>query len=154
MAVAYFAAGCFWGVESAFRAIEGVRSTSVGYMGGTKDNPTYEEVCTGNTKHAETVRVEFDPATIGYDGLLEVFWRMHDPTQGDQQGPDIGSQYRSAIFPVDFGQKMLASASRERVQREERFPRPVTTEIADAGQFWLAEDYHQEYEEKRGFGTR
>ena len=110
--------------------------------------PTYEEVCTGQTGHAETVRMEFDPAVVGYEGLLDVFWAIHDPTQGNRQGPDVGTQYRSVIFPVDFGQKMVASASRERLAREARFPRPITTTIDDAGHFWLAEDYHQQYEEK------
>jgi len=153
MAVAYFAAGCFWGVETAFRKVDGVRSTSVGYMGGTQADPTYEDVCTGTTGHAETVRVEFDPAAVGYEDLLEMFWKIHDPTQGDRQGPDVGTQYRSVLFPVDFGQTLLASASRERVTREARFARPVTTDIVDAGHFWLAEDYHQQYEEKRR-GTR
>lgn len=152
MAVAYFAAGCFWGVESAFRKVDGVTSASVGYMGGDRESPTYEEVCTGKTGHAETVRVEYDGDRVSYEDLMEVFWSVHDPTQGDRQGPDVGSQYRSAVFAADFGQRLMADASCQRVKAEGRFPAPLTTEIADAGTFWPAEDYHQQYEEKRRRG--
>ncbi len=149
MTVAYFAAGCFWGVESQFRKVEGVTATSVGYMGGSKNNPTYEEVCTRNTGHAETVKVEFDPEQISYEDLLEIFWSIHDPTQGDRQGPDIGSQYRSAIFAADFGQRLLADSIYQKVKREKRFADPITTEIIEGENFWIAEDYHQQYEEKK-----
>lgn len=153
MAVAYFAAGCFWGVESAFRKVDGVTSTSVGYMGGDRESPTYEEVCTGRTGHAETVRVEYDEGKVSYEELLEVFWSIHDPTQGDRQGPDVGSQYRSAVFAADFGQRLMADASSQRVKASGRFPAPLTTEIVEGGgTFWPAEDHHQQYEEKRRRG--
>lgn len=147
---AVFAAGCFWGVESRFRALPGVRDARVGYTGGSADNPTYRQVCGGGTGHAEAVEVDFDPDESSYAQLLDAFWGMHDPTQKDRQGPDVGSQYRSAIFYRDAAQKAEAEESRARAQK--RFSRPIVTEIAAAGTFWMAEDYHQRYlEKRRGF---
>jgi peptide-methionine (S)-S-oxide reductase len=148
---ATFAAGCFWGVEAAFRRIEGVRRTQVGYTGGVTENPTYEEVCSHTTRHAEAVEVEFDTDVVSYDDLLEAFWREHDPTQVDRQGWDVGDQYRSAIFVHDEEQRAAAEASRERVQAS--FRKPIATEITPAATFWPAEDYHQRYLEKRGRAT-
>jgi peptide-methionine (S)-S-oxide reductase len=145
---ATFAAGCFWGVEAAFRQVPGVTVTRVGYTGGHTEHPTYEDVCSDTTGHAEAVEVEFDPEQVSYEELLETFWRCHDPTQGNRQGPDVGSQYRSAIFFHSQEQQERALASRARAQA--RLPRPITTEIAPAGAFWEAEDYHQQYLEKRG----
>ncbi len=149
---ALFAAGCFWGVEEAFRKLEGVTKTSVGYAGGEVANPTYERVCRGDTGHAETVEVEFDPAKVSYDRLLEVFFENHDPTQVDRQGPDVGDQYRSAIFPRTPAQEASARAARERLETSGRFKRPIATRIEPASEFWRAEDYHQQYFEKRGRG--
>jgi peptide-methionine (S)-S-oxide reductase len=149
MPKATFAAGCFWGVEAAFRQFDGVTSTAVGYTGGRFEAPTYEDVCSGRTGHAEAVQVEFDPAKISYDELLDVFWNVHDPTQLDRQGPDIGTQYRSAIFFHDPGQEAAARASKARLRESGRFRKDVVTEIAAAGPFYLAEDYHQQYFEKR-----
>ncbi|MBI4081176.1 MAG: peptide-methionine (S)-S-oxide reductase MsrA [Candidatus Lambdaproteobacteria bacterium] len=150
MQKAYFAAGCFWGVESAFRQVEGVRSTAVGYMGGKTEQPTYEDVCTDTTGHAETLEVEFDPAQVSYDRLLDVFWDVHDPTTLNRQGPDFGTQYRSAIFCTDAGQDAAARASKGKIEHSRRFARPVVTEIAPARTFWRAEEYHQQYFDKRG----
>jgi peptide-methionine (S)-S-oxide reductase len=151
MAVATFAAGCFWQVEAEFRQTEGVLATEVGYSGGVTENPTYQEVCTDRTGHAEVVRVEFDPSKISYDALLDVFWGLHDPTTVNRQGPDVGSQYRSAIFVSDAEQKDVAEASKARAQ--ERFRRPIVTEITPATDFYPAEEYHQRYLEKRGLAT-
>ena len=148
MATATFAAGCFWGVEAAFRRVEGVTRTEVGYAGGDLADPTYEAVCAGRTGHAEAVRVEFDEARVSYARLLEVFWSIHDPTQVNRQGPDVGTQYRSAVFFADPGQEQAAHASREAVQA--RLGRPVATEITPAAEFWRAEEYHQQYLAKRG----
>lgn len=148
---ASFAAGCFWGVEEAFRSLKGVISTTVGYMGGEFENPTYEDVCTGRTGHAETVEVVYDPSVISYNELLAVFWNNHDPTTPDRQGPDIGSQYRSVIFYYDDEQKELAEASKEKVQS--RFTRDIVTQIVPAATFYEAEDYHQQYLAKRGRKT-
>jgi peptide-methionine (S)-S-oxide reductase len=148
---ATFAAGCFWQVEADFRQVEGVTRTTAGYMGGTLDRPTYEDVCTDRTGHAEAVEVEFDPQKVSYEQLLEVFWAGHDPTQLNRQGPDIGTQYRSAIFVHDQEQERAARASKERAQ--ERFDRRVVTEIVPAATFWPAEDYHQRYLEKRGLAS-
>lgn len=153
MATATFAAGCFWGVEAAFRNVRGVTATRVGYMGGTTDHPGYEDVCTGRTGHAEVVQVDFDPAQVSYDELLDVFWQAHDPTQKDRQGPDIGTQYRSAVFYHDAGQRAAAEASMRRQAESGRHARPIVTEITPAGTFWMAEDYHQRYLEKRGLAT-
>ena len=150
MEKATFAAGCFWGVEAAFRETEGVTSTSVGYIGGAVSNPTYENVCTGQTGHAEAVEVEFDPAAVSYDKLLEVFWNGHDPTQLNRQGPDIGTQYRSAIYFHDAEQEAAARASKEAEQASGRHRGDVVTEITAAPEYWLAEDYHQQYFEKSG----
>jgi peptide-methionine (S)-S-oxide reductase len=147
---AYFAAGCFWGVEAAFRKVPGVVDTAVGYMGGTTEDPTYEEVCTGATGHAETVAVVFDPLVVSYAALLEVFWDIHDPTTGDRQGPDVGTQYRSAIFTTSPEQRSEALASLERRQRSGWYSRPITTVISPAGPFYRAEEYHQRYFEKQG----
>ena len=151
MAVATFAAGCFWGVEAAYRRIDGVTSTAVGYTGGHKDAPTYKEVCSDTTGHAEAVLLEFDPARVTYDQLLDVFWNIHDPTQLNRQGPDFGSQYRSAIFFHDAEQEAAARASKARLEAEERFSAPVVTEVVAAPTFHMAEDYHQQYFEKQGF---
>ncbi|HVR65467.1 MAG TPA: peptide-methionine (S)-S-oxide reductase MsrA [Verrucomicrobiae bacterium] len=147
---ATFAAGCFWGVESAFRQLPGVLATAVGYTGGQTDNPTYREVCSGRTGHAEALTVEFDPAEISYEQLLEVFWDLHDPTQLNRQGPDYGSQYRTAIFTHSAEQERIAKASKERLGKSGKFRRPVVTEIVPAPVFYMAEDYHQQYFEKRG----
>jgi len=147
---ATLAAGCFWGVEEAFRTLPGVVKTAVGYTGGRKTNPTYREVCTGGTGHAEAVRVEFDPEVISYDELLAVFWHLHDPTTPNRQGPDVGTQYRSAIFAHSPEQEAAARASRDAEGRSGRHRAPIVTEIVTAGAFWPAEDYHQQYYAKRG----
>jgi peptide-methionine (S)-S-oxide reductase len=145
---ATFAAGCFWGVEASFREIEGVVRTSVGYTGGRTSAPSYEQVCSGTTGHAESVEVWFDPAVVTYGELLGAFWSMHDPTTPDRQGWDFGTQYRSAIFFHDPEQERLAIASRD--QRQETLPRPIVTEIVAASTFYDAEEYHQRYFEKHG----
>ncbi len=147
---AYFAAGCFWGVEAAFRRVPGVTSTAVGYMGGDTPNPTYKQVCTNTTGHAEAVKVVYDPAKVSYDRLLEVFWTAHDPTTLNRQGPDVGTQYRSAIFINDKEQYAAAVESRHNLEELHKFDRPIVTEIKRAGQFHLAEEYHQQYLEKQG----
>jgi peptide-methionine (S)-S-oxide reductase len=148
---ATFGAGCFWGVEAAFRRIDGVSATRVGYAGGRTENPTYQDVCSDATGHAEVVEVTYDDETVPYEQLLAVFWAEHDPTQVNRQGPDVGSQYRSVIFVHDAEQRAAAEASRARVQ--ERVTRPVATTIEDAPPFWEAEDYHQRYLEKRGLAS-
>jgi peptide-methionine (S)-S-oxide reductase len=153
MSKASFAAGCFWGVEAAFRQVPGVLATAVGYEGGTTENPTYEEVCRKNTGHAETVEVDFDPAKVSYGQLLDVFWENHDPTTLNRQGPDVGEQYRSAVFFHDAEQEREARASKEKLEKSGRYRRPVVTEITPATKFWKAEDYHQQYLEKRGLAT-
>ena len=150
MEKATFGAGCFWGIEAAFRKVDGVTATAVGYSGGELDNPTYREVCSGRTGHAEVVRVTFDPERISYEELLEVFWGAHDPTTLNRQGPDIGTQYRSAIFTHGPEQEAAARASKARQEASGRFRRDIVTEIAPAGEFYMAEDYHQQYLEKRG----
>jgi peptide-methionine (S)-S-oxide reductase len=150
MASATFGAGCFWGVEAAFRRVPGVTSTAVGYAGGSVANPTYELVCSGRTGHAEVVQVEYDPARVSYDALLDVFWEAHDPTQRDRQGPDIGRQYRSAIFTHDQEQAAAATASRAKLEESGRYRRPIATELTPLETFWRAEPYHQQYFEKRG----
>ena len=148
---ATFAAGCFWGVEAAFRALDGVVETSVGYSGGSVSDPSYGEVCTGKTGHAESVRVVFDPRVISYDRLLEVFWEIHNPCSLNRQGPDVGTQYRSVIFYHSEAQRSLAQASKDRLDASGRCgARKVVTEIRPAGPFYLAEDYHQRYLEKQG----
>jgi methionine-S-sulfoxide reductase len=148
---ATFGAGCFWGVEAAFRRTQGVTGTKVGYAGGKVDNPTYEQVCSDTTGHAEVVEVTYDPEQVPYEQLLTIFWLEHDPTQLNRQGPDVGSQYRSVILVHDEEQRAAAEASREAVQA--RFTRPVVTTIEDAPPFWEAEDYHQQYLEKRGLAS-
>lgn len=150
MEKATFAAGCFWAVESAFRKIPGVRSAIVGYTGGSTENPNYKEVCTGRTGHAEAVEVEFDPQLVTYNDLLEAFWDMHDPTTLNRQGPDIGAQYRSAVYFHDSKQEEVAKASKESLNASGKLPRPVVTEITAASTFWKAEEYHQRYHEKHG----
>src|SRR5439155_6168015 len=150
MAKATFAAGCFWGVEETFRKLPGVTATAVGYMGGKLANPTYEDVCTDQTGHAEVVEVEFDPAKITYEQLLDVFWKSHDPTQLNRQGPDVGTQYRSAVFYHTPEQQAAAEAAKSGLQASGRFRRPVVTEVTAAGPFWRAEEYHQKYLQKRG----
>ena len=152
MEYATFAAGCFWGVEAAFRRVPGVVDAPVGYSGGTLENPTYEDVCSGRTGHAEVVRVEFDPARVSYDDLLDVFWECHDPTTLNRQGPDVGTQYRSAIFFHSPEQERVARASRDRLARSASLHRPIVTEITPAGPFYRAEEYHQRYFEKHGGG--
>ncbi len=147
---ATFAAGCFWGVESAFRQVPGVVDTAVGYTGGSLANPTYEDVCTDQTGHAEAVQVEFDPAKVSYEKLLDVFWENHDPTTKNRQGPDVGTQYRSAIFFHSPEQEKAASESRARLEKSGKFRRPIVTEIVPEKGFWRAEEYHQRYLEKRG----
>jgi peptide-methionine (S)-S-oxide reductase len=147
---ATFAAGCFWGVEAAFRAVPGVVATTVGYAGGSFPNPTYHDVCTGRTGHAEAVQVEFDPARVSYQDLLRVFWENHDPTTLNRQGPDHGTQYRSAIFFHSPEQQAAALASKQQLERTGAFKRPIVTEITPASAFYRAEEYHQQYLEKRG----
>ncbi len=151
MEKATFAAGCFWQVEAEFRQVAGVTRTTAGYIGGTLADPTYHDVCTDLTGHAEAVEVEFDPAVVSYDQLLGVFWSVHDPTQLNRQGPDVGTQYRTAIFTHSPEQERAAKASKERAQA--RFSRPVVTQIVPAGEFWPAEEYHQRYLEKRGLAS-
>ena len=146
--LATFAAGCFWGIEASFREIEGVVYTTVGYTGGTTVDPSYEQVCSGRTGHAESVEVWFDPEKVSYDDLLNTFWAIHDPTSLNRQGWDFGSQYRSAIFFADAEQERAAIASRD--ERQTSVARPIVTEIAAAGPFYAAEDYHQQYFEKNG----
>jgi peptide-methionine (S)-S-oxide reductase len=150
MEKATFGAGCFWGVEAAFRQIKGVKATAVGYMGGKLKDPTYQDVCTDRTGHAEVVEVEFDPSEVSYDDLLRVFWDNHDPTTLNRQGPDTGTQYRSVIFYHSPEQETTAKASKEALAKSGRYKRPIVTEIVPAPEFWRAEDYHQQYLEKRG----
>ena len=153
MAKATFGAGCFWGVEEDFRKIPGVLQTAVGYAGGKTEKPTYEDVCSDETGHAEVVEVEYDPARVSYDKLLDVFWNGHNPTQLNRQGPDVGSQYRSAIFFHTPEQEAAAKASKDMLEKSGRFNRPIVTEITPASRFWRAEEYHQRYFEKRGGGA-
>lgn len=148
--VATFGAGCFWGVEAAFRKVPGVLDVAVGYTGGNTQNPTYREVCTDSTGHAEVVQVTFDPAKVGYEQLLDVFWTIHDPTQVNRQGPDFGKQYRTAIFFHSPEQEAAAIKSKQALDASRKFSRPIATEITAAGPFWRAEEYHQRYLEKRG----
>ena len=150
MATTTFAAGCFWGVESRFAAVPGVRSTEVGYTGGTVPDPTYKQVCSHKTGHAEAVRLEYDPAEVTYEQLLAAFFDMHDPTQKDRQGPDVGSQYRSAIFFHTSEQEAAAHEAIRRLGEDGRHRRPVVTQVVPAPVWWRAEDYHQKYFEKHG----
>lgn len=151
--LATFGAGCFWGVEVTFRNVPGVKDARVGYLGGTMANPTYRDVCTGRTGHAEVVEVKYDPAEVTYEKLLDVFWENHDPTSLNRQGPDVGTQYRSAIFYHTSEQKRLAAESKARLEQSGRFRKPVVTEITEASAFYPAEDYHQRYLEKRGLAS-
>jgi peptide-methionine (S)-S-oxide reductase len=146
---AIFAAGCFWGVEANFRKVDGVISTRVGYIGGSFDNPTYKDVCSHKTGHAEAVEISFDPSKVTYDDLLDVFWSNHDPTTLNRQGPDVGSQYRSVIFYLNSEQKEKALSSKAKIEASKRFKRPIVTQIVPASDFWEAEEYHQQYVEKR-----
>lgn len=150
MEKATFGAGCFWGVEAAFRQIRGVASTAVGYMGGTLQDPTYKDVCTDKSGHAEVVQLEYDPSMVSYDELLKVFWQNHNPTTLNRQGPDIGTQYRSVIFFHKPEQETTARASKEELEKAGIFKRPIVTQIVPAQDFWRAEEYHQQYLEKRG----
>ena len=151
--LADFAAGCFWGVEADFRQIKGVISTKVGYEGGNYENPSYRDVCTGRTGHAETLQVEFDPARVSYETLLNVFWENHNPTTLNRQGPDIGTQYRSVIFYHSPEQKAAALASKEQLDKSGKYRKPIVTEVVPAQTFYMAEDYHQQYLEKRGLSS-
>jgi len=150
MQKATFGAGCFWGVESLFRALPGVKEALCGYAGGTLDNPTYRDVCGGATGHAEVVEVEFDETQISYEQLLATFWQCHDPTTRNRQGPDVGTQYRSVIFYHTPEQRVLAEASKHALEQSKKWKNPVVTEIAPAAKFYRAEEYHQRYFEKRG----
>jgi peptide methionine sulfoxide reductase msrA/msrB len=150
---AVFGGGCFWGVEESFRSLKGVIDTKVGYMGGKTKNPTYKEVCTDKTGHAEVVFVEFDPSVISYEQLLDTFWKIHNPTTLNRQGPDSGTQYRSVIFYFDDEQKKLAEASKNKLQNSGKYKNPIVTEIVPAGDFYTAEEYHQRYLQKRGGGN-
>jgi peptide-methionine (S)-S-oxide reductase len=150
MEKAVFGAGCFWGPEMAFRQLDGVKGTAVGYCGGTLTNPTYEQVCSGQSGHTEVIEVTFDPHEVSYENLLNAFWANHDPTQVNRQGPDIGEQYRSVIFAQDPAQRAAAEASRQALAESGRHPQPIATAVEDAQPFWKAEEYHQQYLEKRG----
>ena len=152
MEKATFAAGCFWGVEAEFRQTPGVSDAIVGYTGGNTENPTYEQVCRDNTGHAEAVEVTFDPDVVSFEGLLDVFWNIHNPTTLNRQGPDVGSQYRSAIFFHSEDQKQQALDSKEQLQASNKYANPVVTQIAPAEVFYRAEEYHQRYFEKNGLG--
>ena len=153
MELATFGAGCFWGVEVAFRQVRGVREALVGYLGGTLANPTYKDVCTGKTGHAEVVQVEYDPSEVAYDRLLVVFWENHDPTTLNRQGPDVGTQYRSAIFFHSPEQKDAAERSKSALAASGKLRRAIVTEITPASTFYAAEDYHQRDLEKRGLAS-
>ena len=150
--VATFAAGCFWGVEESFRQIKGVKSTMVGYIGGTMDNPTYAEVCSGRTGHAEAVQIHYDTKEVSYEQLLDIFWSIHDPTTKNRQGPDIGTQYRSMISCHIPKQEALANKSKEEIERSGKFKSAIVTEILPASKFYKAEEYHQQYYKKKSGG--
>ena len=147
---ATFAAGCFWHVEALFRKIKGVNDVSVGYVGGTLKNPTYEDVCSDKTGHAEAVQIEYEPSEVSYEDLLKVFWENHNPTTLNRQGPDVGTQYRSAIFFHDSQQEKTAHDSKDQLTRSEKFSKPIVTQIVPASTFYRAEEYHQRYFEKQG----
>jgi peptide-methionine (S)-S-oxide reductase len=153
METATFGAGCFWGVESVFEQVDGVVATKVGYTGGFTDAPSYEDVCSHRTGHAEAVEVTFDPARVSYDKLLDIFWMNHDPTQVNRQGPDIGDSYRTVIFYHSPEQEAAALASKKRLEESGRYKRPIATEIVPAGKFWDAEEYHQKYFSRRGIAS-
>ncbi|MFX1504244.1 MAG: peptide-methionine (S)-S-oxide reductase MsrA [Promethearchaeota archaeon] len=146
---AIFGAGCFWGVEAKFRQVKGVIATRVGYTGGNFHEPTYKDVCSHKTGHAEAIEITFDPSIVSYDDLLDVFWSIHDPTTLNRQGPDVGTQYRSAIFYLNSEQKEKAFSSKQKLEASKRFKNPIVTQIVSASEFWEAEDYHQQYVEKR-----
>ncbi len=150
MEIATFAAGCFWGIEAAFRKVRGVMTTTVGYTGGLTEDPTYEDVCNGDTNHAEAVQIIFDPAKVSYEELLSVFWKIHDPTTLNRQGPDIGTQYRSAIFYHTNAQHQAAICAKDKLEVSGRYKKPIVTQIEPAVEFYRAEEYHQRYFEKRG----
>lgn len=150
MVKASFGAGCFWGVEEAFRKVPGVLSTEVGYSGGTSENPTYHQVCTGTTGHAETLSLDYDPAKIAYEQLLDLFWKLHDPTTRDRQGPDIGSQYRSVVFYYTPEQHQAAQLKKQQLDDSGHYRKPIVTQIVPAAPFYRAEEYHQRYVEKQG----
>ena len=150
MEKAIFGAGCFWHIQDRFKKVKGVSSTSVGYSGGKKNSPTYEQVCTGDTGHAEVVEVDFDPSVVTYSELLDVFWSCHDPTTKDRQGPDIGHQYRSVIYYLDDRQKKLAEESMNDISKSGRFRDSIVTEIHPIKEYYKAEDYHQDYFDKKG----
>ncbi len=150
MARATFGAGCFWGIEEAFRGVSGVTDTAVGYMGGTVDFPTYRQVCSKTTGHAEVVQVEYDPERVPFERLLSVFWSIHDPTQLNRQGPDVGTQYRSVVFYHDEAQREAAERSKAHLQQNASPGHPIVTEISPAATFWRAEEYHQRYIQKNG----
>lgn len=150
---ASFGAGCFWGVEDFFRAVKGVKDAAAGYMGGNLENPTYEDVCTGRSGHAEVVEVTYDPKEVAYEELLKVFWSKHNPTTLNRQGPDVGEQYRSVIFYYTPEQKVVAEKSKEELEKSGKFNKPVVTGIEPASKFYKAEEYHQRYLEKHGLST-
>ncbi|GAC1642630.1 MAG: peptide-methionine (S)-S-oxide reductase MsrA [Chloroflexota bacterium] len=151
--IATFGAGCFWGVEDIFRQVPGVTSAAVGYLGGHFENPSYTDVCTGKTGHAEVVQLTYDPSQVSYDQLLDVFWNNHNPTTLNRQGPDVGTQYRSAIFFHTPEQEQVAQRSKDALQQSGRFSRDIVTEITPASTFYRAEDYHQQYLQKRGLSA-
>ena len=153
MEIATFGAGCFWGVEDAFRQIKGVTKTTVGYLGGTLQNPTYKDVCNGNTGHAEVVQIEYNPIEVSYQELLNVFWQMHDPTSLNRQGADIGTQYRSAIFYQTEEQKKVSEESKANLEKSGLYNEPIVTNITKASTFYKAEEYHQEYLKKNGLSS-
>jgi peptide-methionine (S)-S-oxide reductase len=153
METATFGAGCFWGVESVYEQVDGVVATKVGYTGGFTDAPSYEDVCSHHTGHAEAVEVTFDPARVSYDKLLDIFWMNHDPTQVNRQGPDVGDNYRTVIFYHSPEQEAAAIASKKRLEESGRYKRPIATEIVPAGKFWDAEEYHQKYFSRRGIAS-
>jgi peptide-methionine (S)-S-oxide reductase len=153
METATFGAGCFWGVESVFEQVDGVVATKVGYTGGITEAPSYEDVCSHRTGHAEAVEVTFDPARVSYDKLLDIFWMNHDPTQVNRQGPDVGDNYRTVIFYHSPEQEAAAIASKKRLEESGRYKRPIATEIVPAGKFWDAEEYHQKYFSRRGIAS-
>lgn len=150
---ATFAAGCFWGVEEAFRTLRGVKKTIVGYTGGSTKNPTYEQVCTDKTGHAEALEIEFDPKKVSYEKLLSVFFENHDPTTPNRQGPDVGAQYRSVIFFHSKGQERLAQKAKMELEKSKKFSKPIVTQIVPASEFYPAEEYHQKYLMKRGLAS-
>jgi peptide-methionine (S)-S-oxide reductase len=150
---ATFGAGCFWHVEEDFRTVKGVKETVVGFMGGDVENPSYEQVCTHTTGHAEVVQITYDPDEISFEELVEIFWKIHDPTQLNRQGPDVGDQYRSVIFFHTKEQEKIAKKSKEKLEKSGRLNKPIATQIVPASDFWRAEDYHQKYLQKRGLKT-